>query len=139
MSSYITNLNDNSKELLKVANRIANVRLTIDGFWKNLDMKIFASKSEIENCRCELQDCLEKLADFTIPIFDLRDKMELYYYTAYDNKNLASTIWLEHYKSLHKPFDVQKNFTFFLLEKLEQYEKGYSRNGELKLLKTVLC
>ena len=139
MSSFITNLSDNSEGLLKVTNRIANARLTIDGFWKNKDRKILAPPSEIEKCRSELLDCLDKLADFTMPIFDLMDSMELYYYTAYDNKNLASTIWLEHYKSLHKPFDVQKEFTFFLLGQLEKYENGYNRNGELKLLKTVLC
>lgn len=139
MSSFTTNLNDNSEGLLRVTNTIGDIRLTIDGFYKNLDRKILAPPKDIEKCRSQLQDCLDNLADFTMPIFDLRDKMELHYYTVYPNKNLASTLWLEHYKSLHKPFDIQKNFTFFLLEKLSKYEKNYNKNGELKLLKTVLC
>lgn len=142
MSSFITNLPDNSEGLSHISDQINNMRLTIDDYFKNLNRKIYTSPKEIENCRNKLQDYLYTLADYTMPIFDLSDKMELHYYTVYKDKNLASIMWLEHYRSLHKPYDVQKNFCYFLIGKLDKYLEEYNRrkkNGEIKLLKEILC
>ncbi len=62
---------------------------------------------------------LDAVADLSTSRFDVRDSLEKYYIIKYKkNPKLGNTLFLNHYHSIHKPYDKIKNQCFNLIEKL---------------------
>ena len=143
MSSFKTNLKDNTEGLSKVEDIINDVKLIVDEIFNNSNKnKVHITLSEISICKNKLHLCLDQLAEFTEPIFDLRDIMERHYYKAYTNdENLGKMMWLNHYTELHIPFDIQKKKCFKLLDRIEIYITKINKTtkkGEMNLLKCLV-
>lgn len=143
MSSFKTNLSDNSEGLSKVEDIINDVKLTVDEIFHNLNInKVYTPLSEVGICKNKIHLCLDQLAEFTEPIFDLRDIMERYYLKAYPNDfHFGKMMWLKHYDELHLPFDIQKKKCFKLLDRIEIYinkTNKTTKKGEMNLLKCLV-
>ncbi len=55
------------------------------------------------------------------PFFKIEDSLEEQYILKYPNSpQLAKELWLEHYETIHHPFNVLKNRCFRLLEELDE-------------------
>ena len=135
-------LKNHDSELNSITRELEEIRLTINDYWFKLK-KNNGIKLDVCKTRESILDILYILADFTIPIFEIRNDIEDYFTLKYKNDpDLGRVMFNKFYGGLHEKYDQHKNTCYFLLNSLEKYELGLNRvckyKGEAKLLKKIL-
>jgi len=77
-------------------------------------------KQEYQHMHKLIVQVLEYVGDLSMSIFDLGDEIEARYFAKYKTTpELGKKLWLEHYHTLHHPYNTLKNRCFTLLEALD--------------------
>lgn len=108
-------------DLLAVESTIEMVKDTINGNVKSLQNNVRQRLLMIATNQLDL------LGELSLPIFQMRVDMEKRYLNEYGYRE-GRRMFIEHYTSLHKPYDELKEVVFELIEKLDPKNKGLNIN-----------
>jgi hypothetical protein len=110
------------KKQLAVANKTLDIiqqtfrRIAINCEFKTSDGGIIH-----DNMYDDTIKILLYVADLSLPIFNLMDKIERKHYTMNkDNHNLARKLFLEEYRALHVKYDTIKNRCYQILSDIDK-------------------
>lgn len=82
---------------------------------KTLDDKTFVVMYE------ETVRMLDYVGNLSKPAFEIGDELEGLYYKKYPHSpKLAKKLWLDHYETIHKKYNILKNRCFKILDKLDE-------------------
>jgi hypothetical protein len=112
------NIPDNTYELLSIENTIELVKNNVDGRIKTISNNVRKDFLKI------LTKELFKLGTLSTPLFQLRVPMEKAYLEKY-GRRIGKNKFLNHYESIHAPYDILKELVFGLIEKLDPKNEGY--------------
>ena len=73
---------------------------------------------------------LDYVGRLSMSAFNLETKLEEMYLLKYQHSpQLAKQLWLEHYETIHQPYNKLKNRCFKLLDDLDrEYQRKFKRN-----------
>lgn len=64
---------------------------------------------------------LDYVGMLSLPAFNIEDKLEDLYTNKYIHfPELAKKLWLDHYKTIHRPYNILKNRCYSLLDDLDE-------------------
>lgn len=114
---------NNEIELGRIADKVETLKFKVKQHeaFETLTVKEYQILYE------EIVNLLFKLADLSMPAFDIQEKLEEHIFRMYSHSpKLAGKMYEDKYHKLHKPFNLYKNRCFSLLEQLDAlYEKLY--------------
>lgn len=120
------NLPNHANELSKAEEVMEKIRKKLENHktLKTLDDKLHTSLYE------EIVRVLDYLGHLSQPAFNIEDRLEALYTKQYIHApELAKRLWLDHYESLHHPYNILKNRCFRMLEELDElYISMYGKN-----------
>jgi hypothetical protein len=109
-------LPDHSKELQKAGELISIIKTRLNGLKALNNITVNQHEQLFE----KTLKILDYVGQLSLPVFLLEDKLEALYISRYPNTpELAKTMWLDHYDTLHHPYSILKNRCFRLLEELD--------------------
>lgn len=124
------NIPDHSVELNKVDDYINVLKDRIKSFKLSRRM----SDKDYLLLYNRISDTLYYVGDLSKPLFDLSDDIEEKYLVVYKSTpELAKTLWLEHYSSLHKQYNLYKNRLYKLFEELGHTFRGINHCNTPKI------
>lgn len=69
----------------------------------------------------EIIRVLDYIGRLSEPFFDIEDKLEELYVLQYPHSpQLAKKLWLDHYETIHHPYNLLKNRCFRMLDELDE-------------------
>ena len=111
------NLPDYRNELSNAEDKIEKIKTKLK---KCQDEKII-TYIEYTTLYEETTRVLEYVGRLSIPSFKIEDELkEMYYLQFKHSPELAKKLWLEHFQSIHHPFNLLKNRCFKLLEDYDE-------------------
>ena len=111
---------DHTEQLKLAENTIKEIELTL----KNVLIGNTFKKPDGGDIHTTLYDdtirVLLYVADLSLPVFNLMNKIETKYYSRYPNDfKLARKLFLSEYETLHLPYDTLKNKCYTLLKDID--------------------
>lgn len=120
------NLPNHANELSKAEEVMEKIRKKLENHktLKTLDDKLHTQLYE------EIVRVLDYLGHLSQPAFNIESDLEALYTKQYIHApELAKRLWLDHYESLHHPYNILKNRCFRMLEELDElYISMYGKN-----------
>jgi hypothetical protein len=118
----IDTLPDHTDQLNKITKVGKNVMKKFD-----LDKRSYPPLTEksVETMDYILHKCLRKTADLSMSINEIETKLKDHYTCTYTKSpELGKKLFLDHYFSLHKPYDKVKNMLWKAIFTITEYKKN---------------
>lgn len=123
MTNITIELQDQKEELTKATDLLEKVKREYNMYKKESKglKKISIPKDRRKFLVYMVDKILGATGEISITRFDVREKLEKEYTMKYlQSPALGKTLFLEHYASIHAPYDKIKNKCFDLLTKLDK-------------------
>lgn len=117
----VTNLADHTDQLNEIYRVVKNLQKKFEQEKRTVPRP---TEKNIETIDYVLRKCLRKVADMSMTRNEIESQLKDHYTTTYAKKPaLGKKLFLEHYFSLHKPYDKVKNITWKMIFAIDEYKE----------------